>query len=587
MPPYASAPHGLPGVGYGNPYAVQSPYRSSPGGGYGAGSPQTAYSPAQSYAPPPQQQPWSSQPPTPAPSTQMSPPNPQSQTQSSQMMPPPPRPNKDDRDERMNIDDIGDSMFGSGVNLKEEENYMHATFNNQHHSINNSFASTTQTTSFGSSTMSPNNSFNLLTQATSLGSQSGPDGAFAGTMGQAQTEEQIENEVKRKRSLAAREKADREQYHMNNQFLQTNAVRAKVMKICTAQAVQADVRGLYKRLDDPNAPPPRTHAMANGEQGVVAVDSRPEYTAERGMPFEQMLSLVSLAASERIRSLMDDAFALARARRYGDHGRVPPEFADIAVGEGERREEDVVPENVTGTQWDKLPEDGPNGVPANGDSGSRAATPRPQHTVSYTSSVAATLRDLAKREKAAEDERTKKREARRKRAQEAASAAEEAAMDTPASAEAAPEAAPVKMTKKEQERQKKEASKNAENLSHNTTNATAAAFALGGRGKKYSWMTGGSGAGIENKYAKPKANASGTATPHAAVKSEGASPGAAAAGASMARGASGQGRAPEWGDWREDGPGGKGIQTKDWIHVLEREGGKDKKALQRAYNKLG
>ncbi|KAH9835984.1 Transcription initiation factor TFIID component TAF4 family [Teratosphaeria destructans] len=568
MPPYASSPHGLPAVSYPtNPYAPQSPYGSSPGG-Y-AGSPQNAFSPAQQHQPfqPQQQQQhqWNSQPPTPVSQQQMSPPAAQN---SSQMMPPPPRPNKDEKDERINAEDFGDTLFGSGINLKEEENYMHMTFQNQHSSF-----TSTQPSSFGSSTMTPNGSFSLLTQSTSFGSQNGPNGAYAGTMGAPQSQEQIEAEMKRKREQAARQRAESQQYHMNNQFLLTNAVRKRYMARTTDEGVQPQVQGLYKRLDEP-----RTHVLTNGNQGIAAVDTRPEYTAERGAPFEQIMSLISLAAQERMRGLVDEAFALARARKYGDHGRVPPEFADLATGEGERREEDVVPQNVTRSQWDKPAGAETNGELTNGVNGSHVGTPLPQHTISFTGSVASALRGLAKRDKAAEEERIKRREARRKRAQEAANAAEEAAIEnqTP---EAAPEA---KMSKKEATKLAKDAK---QDDGAKTTNQTAAMMALGSKGKKYSWMTGGGG-DLTNKYAKnAKPVGSGPATP-TAVKSEAASPGASG----MARGGSAQGAAPaekvvEWGDWREDGEGGRGIQARDWAYVLERDG-KEKIALEKAYSRL-
>lgn len=500
------------------------------------------------------------------------------------MMPPPPRPNKEDKDERMNIDDIGDSMFGSGVNLKDEENYLHSTLNNQQHQYTNSFTSSTQSASLGGSTViSPNNSFNLLTQSASFGTKSGTDGVFADTLGPPQSQEEIEKEDKRKRADAVRARNERWQHHMNNQFLLTNCVRARLMKKAQDEGVTADVRGLYKRVDEPS----RTQTMTNGDSGIVAIDTRPEFTTCKGEPFEQIMCLISLASGERLRGLIDDAFAIARARKYGDHGRVPPEFADIAVGEGEKREESVVPENVTGSQWTKVPETESNGEMANGVNGNQSSIPQPQPTVSFQNPVISILRNIAKRDKAAEEERIRKREARRKRAREAADAAEEAALETPAT-EVPPEtAAPPKISKKEQERQKKEASRNADAMSHSTTNQTAAMMAMGSKGKKYSWMTGGSAARLENKWAKPNPTASGTATPREGLKSEGASPG----GQAMSRGASGQGvnvateKVPEWGDWREDGLEGKGMQPRDWVYVLERDG-KDKKALQRAYAKL-
>ena len=582
---------------YGNPYAPQqSPYGSP--SNYAA-SPQSSFNTPQLHQNN-QQQWYSPQPPTPA-GRQTSPQaaRPQSQQMpSSQMMPPPPRPNKDDRDERMNIEDINDPMYGSGVNLKDEENYMHSFQSNQ-------------TSSFGSVTMSANNSFNQLTQSFNYDGQRGPGGAFAGTMGGSQSQEDVENALKRKRADAARARAENNQHPMSNQFLQTNALRLRMDARCRAEGVLMDVRGLYQRLPPPpqqQQPEPqpqyRTNVMmnANGKEGIVsALDTRPEFTAGRGEPFEQVASLLCIAAGERLRGLMDEAFALARARRFGDHGRVPPEFADIAVGDGERRDEEVRPESITGSQWDKIPDiassPAVNGDPPNGTA--KPSTPQPQPTISFSNPITARLRSLAKRDKAAEDDRARKREARRKQAAENASSDDAAAVgETPAPEEAV--AAPaMKITKKEQERQKKEANKLAEANVHSTTNQTAAMMALGGgkKGlKKYSWMTGGSTNMPTNRFARP--GQSGTASPApAVVKAEGGSPGGGGggigggvgggSGVAMARGASQQQevRLPEWGDWREDGPGGRGIQARDWVLVLDRDG-KEKRALQRVLNKL-
>ncbi|KAK5122584.1 hypothetical protein LTR85_003847 [Meristemomyces frigidus] len=605
LPQYGGQPQamGTPG-GYGNPYAPQqSPYGSP---STFAGSPQSSFNTPQIHQQ--NQQQWFSQPPTPATGgRQMSPPGTQSQTQqmqSSQMMPPPPRPNKDDKDDRMSVDDINDPMYGSGINLKDEENYMHSF-------------QTNQSTSFGSSTMSPNNSFSQLRQSFNPDSQRGPGGAFAGTMGDVQSQDNIEDEVRRKRerAAAARERAEKKQHPMEKdaQFLQTNSLRRRIDERCRENGVNMDVRGLYQRLPHPEPQPPlhpyRTNVMMNGvaNEGIVAVDSRPEYTAGRGEPFEQVLSLLCLAAGDRLRGLMDEAFALSRARRFGDHGRVPPEFPDIAVGQGERSHEVVRPENVTGSQWDRVPEAASSPAAANGDlpnGTAETATPQPLPTISFSNAITARLREVALRDKAAEDERIKKREARRKRAAEAATPTDDA-LDTPAPEEAA--TAP-KISKKEQERQKKEASKLAEKNLHSTTNQTAALMALSGKNKKrYSWMTGGVAAMPTNRFApKVPPAGSGTATPTANADGAGAvgdggavkqevdaaavgSPGGgqAAGGQAMARGLSQQEavKVPEWGDWREDSLAGRGIQARDWVIVLERDG-RERRALQRVLNRL-
>ncbi|SMR46095.1 unnamed protein product [Zymoseptoria tritici ST99CH_1E4] len=562
-PAYANSPNGLPGAGsYGNPYAsqaVQSPYSPA---SY-AGSPQNSFNTPQAYHPPQQQMQWqqpqSQQRPiqtSPGPST------------GSSMMPPPPRPNKEEKDEKVGVEDIGDSLFGSGINLKDEENYLHNTWNNRH-GANDSFA-TAQSTSFGSSTLSGNNSFNMLTQGTSFGSQ-GQNGAMAGTLGQAQSQEQIEEETIRKRGEAARAKATREQHHLNNQFLLGNCVRNRMHLRASENAVKLDTSGVYVR----NPGPMQTQVMMNGASTEGVAEVKPESMIDAGVAYDSILSLISLAAGERLRGLIDDAYGLARARRYGDHGRVvPPEFADIAMGEGEATQETVVSENVTGSQWEKTNGQPPveNGeVVANG--GKEASVP--VQTVSFQGSLNARLRELAEKDKRAEMERTKKREARRKEAA-AAEPADGTMAAEPSQEMLAAAAATEKITKKELAKKAKEATGTGAQTLQNS-NQTAAMMALGSKTKKFSWMTGGVSNMPTNRFAKQTPAASGTATPKVESAPSGAS--AAATPAPKVE------KVPTWGDWREDEVTGKAIHLRDWICVLDRDG-REKKALQKALNKL-
>ncbi|KXT14040.1 hypothetical protein AC579_10029 [Pseudocercospora musae] len=558
-PMYAQSP-----MQYSNPYGPQSasPMPYSPQS-YAA-SPQNSFNTPQPYSPPvqwpaPQQQPQQRPP-------QISPPPPSS----SNSMPPPPRPNKEDKDERMGVEDIGDSLFGSGINLKDEENYLHSTWNNRH-SQNESF-NTTQTTSFGSSTMSPNNSFNLLTQGTSFGS-AGQDGAFAGSMGQPRSQEEIENEQKRKRELAARRRAEKDQFHLNNQFLQTNCLRHRMHQRAAQESVRLNVEGVYVRNPEPDRV--QTMLNANGSEGIVA--AKPEAMIEQGSVYEHILTLVSLASAERLRGLVDEAYGLARARRYGDHGRVvPPEFADIATGEGEQSQETVIPDSVTGSQWDRPQRnstDTVNGTShVNGETST--PTPQPQPTISFQGTLNQRLRDVAERERQAEKKRLKKREARKRKVE---NAADETPAATPAeekSAEPLATAAPVKVSKKEQSKKAKEAQASTEAQAFNQSNQTAAMMALGGKKNRYSWMSGGAANMPTNRFAKPN---SGTATPKAAEPAK--------APIDAVKKDDEKKKLPTWGDWREDDVHGKGIQLRDWILVLERDG-REKKALHKAVNKL-
>ena len=517
------------------------------------------------------------------------------------MMPPPPRPNKEEREEKVGVEEIGDSLFGSGINLKDEENYMHSIYSNRHHTQTDSF-STNQNTSFGSSTMSPNNSFHLLTQGTSFGSQDAQQAALAGTLGHTMSQEDIEVEDRRKREAAARNKAERNQHHLNNQFLLCNNVRKRMDRLAINEGVTLNVHGVWVKQ-------PETNVMVNGNgtSGIASVEDRTtgvtkaESLVSMGTPFESVVALISLAAGERVRGLLDEANTLARARRFGDHGRVVPlDFADIAVGEGKRTEEEVIPDSVTGTQWDKVRDtsntaSGEDVTLANGER-AKSSTPQPQPTVSFQGLLNTHLRDLAEKDKQAEKDRLARRE-KRKRAAEAAANGDattpgESTAPDPTSTSAtnnngtpAETPAPVKLTKKEQLRQAKERNSTTDAQAHTTTNQTAV-MALGKKGAKYAWMTGGAAALPTNRYAKPNAaGASGTATPAAKPDSGPTTPGAVG----MARGGSGVGveaKVAEWGDWSELGEGGEGVQMRDWVLVLERDG-MEKVALERAMIGLG
>lgn len=484
------------------------------------------------------------------------------------MMPPPPRPNKEERDERVGVDDIGDSLFGSGINLKDEENYLHNTWTNRHG--NESFG-TVQSTSFGSSTMSPSGSFNMLTQSTSFGSQ-GQNRAFAGTMSQQpRTQEEIEAEHRQKREAAARKLAEREQHHLNNQFLDGNCLRHRMHQRAQENAVRLDTTGVYVR--NPQAQPPQLQVMANGNANSESiVEVKAESMIEAGVPYDSILSLISLAAGERLRGLVGDAYGLARARRYGDHGRVvPPEFADIAQGEGPITQEAVSPDRITGSRW----EQGGDAPTSNGNPAidGQKEPALPVQTIAFQGTLNAELRIIAEKDKQAEKERARKREARRRKIA-AEGGDENMSGDLPAEILAQAEAAPVKMTKKELNKKAKENSTEA--LGVKSSNSTAALMTMGKKAKKYSWMTGGVSDMPLNKYAKkPSAPASGTATP----KIEHGSATSPAAAALKPE------KVPSWGDWREDGVNGKGIQLRDWVRVLDRDG-KEKKALQAAYHKL-
>ena len=136
------------------------------------------------------------------------------------------------------------------------------------------------------------------------------------------------------------------------------------------------------------------------------------------------------------------------------------------------------------------------------------------------------------------------------------------------------------MTKKERERQAKMGQ--TEEVLHKNANTTAA-LQLGmgmGRKKKYSWLTGGAPATPSNPY---KQSPKSTPTSATANGSMGGKNSAVGSGSGTDKAL--QARDRKWGSWREDGIEGRGIQMRDWVVVLDKDG-KEKKARQKSLLKL-
>lgn len=266
-------------------------------------------------------------------------------------MGPPPRPTqekpeKEDKEKITDISDVTDVFHGSGIDLREEENYMTTTYRNVHKnpSFNTSFGS-------NSTVASPNNSFGLVSQG-SFGNQ--PAFAGSGPISQpAVSQESAEDELERKHRAAAHALAEKRQQHLNDPFLQANNVRHRMHRIAYDQGVALNVEGLYDKL--PERPQGVHGVSSTGPNGTAAVVKAHGLLNETA-PLAEILTLVSLAANERVRSLVDESYTIARGRRYGSHGVVPPDLSDLAVGENPSTTSAEIP-RITNSAWERIPED--------------------------------------------------------------------------------------------------------------------------------------------------------------------------------------------------------------------------------------
>jgi len=268
-----------------------------------------------------------------APPVQYQPPQPPQPPPSAGAMGPPSRP----IDKPTDVNDLSDVLAGSGVDLKEEEAALFNRFNTPNNQANGTSFTSDASTSFGSG--GPNgqqaSNFNPYSQFNTL-SANAPGGKTsfygAGTLNQAAipiktAEERYEEEKKR----AIRRKIERRQYHLNDPFLFGAGVHARLAKTSQTEQISFPREGL---LTSNGQKDPISLYLIGPDSNEVLTTVRGEDLLYLNSPLVDILSLISLATQERLRGIVEDSAELAKGRRVGSHGAVPPELADLAVGGG-------------------------------------------------------------------------------------------------------------------------------------------------------------------------------------------------------------------------------------------------------------
>lgn len=454
--------------------------------------------------------------------------------------------------------ELNDVLHNAGITLKEEEEFM---ANSYHNHPNNQTLPAQSFNSQASSATLADGSFGQ-------GWQPGQHLLQGATQPEPQprSQREIEDEAHKK---AALEQSKRDEQSLNNPFLQSKNVRSLLSQRTYEFGLQLNVEGVYDPITHPAPGAMPVH------YSIALVDS----------PIVELLSLLTLAAQERMRGLVEDAYALSRTRQLSSQGVVPPEWSTISIGENPRPVT-AAPESITGTPWDKplnVVLNSSSGsmtshkrpvetsVPTPPDSQAQSPSSQPQPTVQYTSSLSASLQKLSRRDRLLEERRLKKREKRR-----SATAAKDASTRlTPDADEKGLIVPPEpKMTKKERDRLAK--ASQTEDVLHRNANATAAA-AVGGL-SKYSWMTGASAATSTNTLQAGSSRFGAGAGNRAVSSTAAGAPGGP-------EGLRTKDKAAMLGRWSE-ARDAKGIDIRDWLNVIEGDG-KERKALAKAWLQIG
>ncbi|KAI9764785.1 MAG: hypothetical protein M1840_008054 [Geoglossum simile] len=481
--------------------------------------------------------------------------------------------------------ELADVLASSGIDLKDEEIFLTSSYNSSNRQFNNaSFVSNNASFSSPNSsqstpaTLSTSNSFN---NNASFGSTGENVLATAGSLhGPPAPYSLAEEFQKQEQKKAVRRQQESRQYHLNHPFLNGGPLRNRLAR----RAYENGARLPPEEMQH-SQPLRQTNSTITGPDGSKIV----AYTGtvvSSDSSIAEILTLLSLAAGERLRGLIEDAAALSKGRRTGSHGLVPPEWSDVAVGLGAEAAISTSAASIR-NGWESAVSPRTNPLKRSFSLSNKLRNPAlrtalPSSTISFPNEVAKSLRSFAQKERDVEEFWLSRRSSKLQKTSHPTEANNTSlvgpstlAPGSPAPGllgERAPEAeSGRKPTAKEQRKQ--QASKLEEFNQHRSANSTANMMLGGGglfgKGKKkqYAWMTSG---GVGSTPGSPRLS-----TAMAGSSS--------LEGAGIGGGTFGPGK--RFGEWREDREKGIGIQLRDWVNVLETDG-RERKALVKAYAKL-
>ena len=228
------------------------------------------------------------------------------------------------------VNELNDVLVGSGIDIRDEEAALLNHHNTSYpHQPDTSFGSNYSNPyeSFGSNASGPDR-YNILSQNVP-GNRTSFYGA--GTFNQpAAPYQSVAQQAESTKQVAIRQKAETRQYHLNNPFLYAGCVQRRLSKQSHAQQVAIPNFGVLQSKDSR----PVQVAVAGPDKHERIVSLTGQDLMWQDVPLAEILTLMSLAAEERLRSLVEDAAALAKGRRFGSHGVVPMDLTDLAVGDG-------------------------------------------------------------------------------------------------------------------------------------------------------------------------------------------------------------------------------------------------------------
>lgn len=221
--------------------------------------------------------------------------------------------------------DVMDVLGGTGVDLREEEQYTFQLYNDSY----NSMVSGSQ-----SSIISLSHSFTQFPPGDETSFYgAGPANVIGEVVHTKSQDEYLQKAADIAWREAARNLHVSRQRELDNPFLHVHLVHAKLRKLASEHGIElnTDSKGTMGIMTRPHAFPEREVRV----QTAVGADGILVTTNGNFLPFDSMLvdqlALLSIATKHRLRGLVEDAVKLARGRRAHSHGVITEEWADIAI----------------------------------------------------------------------------------------------------------------------------------------------------------------------------------------------------------------------------------------------------------------
>lgn len=231
----------------------------------------------------------------------------------------------------LDVNNISDVLTGTGVDLRAEEDNLLLSYRSSQAS---------------GTTASPHGSFNDWSQQAGHGAYQG-SGALSQPMSQAQQEA----EFLKKHQTAANILNESAQQPLTDPFLSAHTLRHRIAKRAYDHGIQVNVDGLFDKIPD-STPKDVTRTTQSGADGEQIVGLEAASLLNQTASLVEILTLLSLAAEERIRGVVEDSFALSQGRQNTSHGVIPPQLLDIAEVHKEAEQKMVAPTNILKTPWE-------------------------------------------------------------------------------------------------------------------------------------------------------------------------------------------------------------------------------------------